>query len=122
MSKYLWIGLGWLTLGLAIIGIALPVLPTTPFLLLAAFFFSKGSPRIHQWILNHRWFGPPIRDWQAGMGISLKAKISAIGLMWVSIGYAAWYVVPIVAVKILLIIIAIGVTIFLIKVKTKSIS
>lgn len=122
MSKYLWIGLGWLALGLAIIGIALPVLPTTPFLLLAAFFFSKGSPRIHQWILNHKWFGPPIRDWQAGMGISLKAKISAIGLMWVSIGYAAWYVVPIVAVKIFLVIVAIGVTIFLIKVKTKSIS
>lgn len=119
--KLLWIILAWISLTLGVVGAILPILPTTPFVLLAAFLFSKGSPKLYQWLISHRLFGPPIRDWQAGLGISLKAKIMAIIMMWVSILYSANYHVPIIWVKVLLVIVAIGVSMFLIKTPTKSI-
>lgn len=121
MTRILWVTLGWLTLGLAILGILLPLLPTTPFLLLSAFCFSKGSAKIHHWIISHKWFGPPIRDWQAGKGISLKAKVTAIISLWLSIGYAAHVVAQNFMIQIMLVIIAASVSLFLIKVKTKRI-
>lgn len=75
--KYLWIGLGWLALGLGIAGAFLPLLPTTPFLLLAAFSFSKGSQHLHDWLLQHRTLGPPIHNWQQYRAVSRQAKIWA---------------------------------------------
>ena len=71
------LALGWLFLLLALIGIPLPLLPTTPFLLLAAFFFSRSSPRLHRWLRNHRWFGLTLRDWEEHRCISLTAKTNA---------------------------------------------
>jgi len=79
--KYVWIGLGWLFVGLGVLGIALPLLPTTPFLLLAAVCFSRGSEKIHSWLLNHPRLGPPIRDWQAHRAISRNSKITATAAM-----------------------------------------
>lgn len=72
---------GWLSLGLGILGIFLPLLPTTPFLLLSAICFSKASPRLHAWLLAHPKFGPVIVDWQTRRVIPLKAKILATVLM-----------------------------------------
>jgi hypothetical protein len=66
---------GYFCLVLGILGAILPILPTTPFLLLSAFFFSKSSPKLHQWIINHKYFGPPLRNWEESGAISLKAKI-----------------------------------------------
>jgi len=59
-------------------GVLLPLLPTTPFLILAAYCFSRGSPKLHAWLVNHRIFGPPIRDWREHRAISRAAKCSAI--------------------------------------------
>ena len=75
--RYFWLALGWTALGLGIIGAVLPLLPTTPFLLLAAFAFSKGSDQLHAWLLNHRTFGPPIKHWQEHRAISRQVKIYA---------------------------------------------
>lgn len=75
--RYLWIGFGWLFVGLGVLGIALPLLPTTPFLLLAALCFSRGSKKIHSWLLNHPTLGPPIHDWQANRAISRRSKVVA---------------------------------------------
>lgn len=75
--RYLWIGFGWLFVGLGVLGIALPLLPTTPFLLLAALCFSRGSEKIHNWLLNHPTLGPPIHDWQAHRAISRRSKVVA---------------------------------------------
>lgn len=73
----LWFALGSVSLGLGILGIFLPLLPTTPFVLLAAFFFSRSSPAVHDWLLAHRTFGPAIRDWRDNRAISRRGKTAA---------------------------------------------
>lgn len=75
--KYLWTFLGLMCVGLALIGVVLPLLPTVPFLLLAAFFFAKSSERLHTWLVTHRLFGPMILDWQNSGAIRPKAKKAA---------------------------------------------
>jgi len=74
-----WAVLGCLALTLGAIGIVLPLLPTVPFLLLAAFCFARSSTRMHDWLMRHRIFGPPIRDWQRAGAIGRRAKILATG-------------------------------------------
>lgn len=83
--KYVYLTLGWVALGLAVLGVVLPLLPTTPFLLLAAACFDRGSPRFHAWLLDHRWFGPPIRDWRERGAIGGKAKALAIAMLLLSL-------------------------------------
>lgn len=73
----LWFALGSVSLGLGIVGIFLPLLPTTPFVLLAAFFFSRSSPAVHDWLLAHKTFGPAIRDWRENRAISRRGKTAA---------------------------------------------
>ena len=73
-----WQAAGALALVLAIVGIALPLLPTTPFLLLSAFCFARGSERLHDWLVTHPRLGPPIRAWREHRAISTRAKQLAI--------------------------------------------
>lgn len=77
----LWLMAGGLFLGLGLLGVVLPVLPTTPFLLLAAGCFARSSPRLHGWLLGHQVFGPPIRNWEENGAISRPAKRLAVGSM-----------------------------------------
>lgn len=77
----LWLAAGMLFLGLGLLGVVLPVLPTTPFLLLAAACFARSSPRLHGWLLSHPMFGPPIRNWEENGAISRPAKRLAAGCM-----------------------------------------
>lgn len=74
---YLYAGLGLLCVALALVGIFLPLLPTVPFLLLAAFLFARSSPRLHNWLLSHPQFGPVIEDWARSGAISPRAKLWA---------------------------------------------
>ena len=73
----MWIGFGWFFVVLGLIGIALPLLPTTPFLLLAAVCFSKGSDNIYRWLINHPTLGPPIINWREKRAITRRSKIVA---------------------------------------------
>lgn len=75
--RYLWVSLGWLFVALGVIGIALPLLPTTPFLLLAALCFGKGSEKVDHWLLNHPTLRPRILDWQNKGAISRRSKVIA---------------------------------------------
>ncbi|CAA6817711.1 MAG: DUF454 domain-containing protein [uncultured Sulfurovum sp.] len=75
--KYFWLLLGLSSLGLAFLGVILPLLPTVPFLLLAAFFFAKSSDKLHSWLINHHLFGTMISDWHEKGAINKKAKYFA---------------------------------------------
>ena len=79
--RLIWLGFGGLCVGLAIAGAALPLLPTTPFLLLAVFAFARSSRRLHDWLLDHRHFGPLIRNWRDHGGIDRRSKILAVAAM-----------------------------------------
>ena len=79
--RLIWLGLGGVFLAAGLVGVVLPVLPTTPFLLLAAGCFAKSSPRLHRWLLAHPTFGPPIRNWEENGAISRPAKRLAVGSM-----------------------------------------
>lgn len=92
--KYLWTTLGIACLICGVIGIFLPLLPTTPFLLLTAFAFSKGSPRFHKMLLENRLFGPAIRNWEEKRTISRKVK--RIASIWIALGIAVVWWRPIV--------------------------
>ncbi len=118
IRKKLLIGVGTLCVILAAVGIILPILPTTPFLLLAAYFYARSSKRFYNWLLTNRWFGEYIRNYREGRGIPLKHKIITILLLWLTIIYAVWFVMDVLWLKLVLIGIATGVTIHLVRVKT----
>ena len=94
---------GWVSLFLGVLGIVLPLLPTTPFVLLSAFCFSKSSKRFHLWLLNHKLFGPLVTDWQRHGVIQLKAKILATISMLVMVSVSLYFVnIPLLYVGIIL--------------------
>ena len=93
-QRGLWLLAGACNLLAGIVGIFLPLLPTTPFVLLAAFCFARGSGRCEAWLLNHPRFGPMVRDWRANRAVPLRAKqlatlMMAFGSAW------AWWVMPV---------------------------
>ncbi len=85
IAKMVWVIAGIICVGLAFIGVFLPILPTTPFLLLAAYFFAKSSKRLHSWLLNHKTFGSLIKNWQETGSIAKSAKVKAVIVMIASI-------------------------------------
>ena len=89
-QRALWIAAGAASLLLGVIGIALPLLPTVPFVLLAGFCFSRGSPRCERWLLEHPRLGPPLRAWRAHRAVPLRAKRWAIGSMAIGSALAGW--------------------------------
>jgi len=84
MKKAFFIIAGWLSLIMGLIGIVLPLLPTTPFMLLSAICFSHSSARLHRWLCNHPWFGPPIQQCQENRTVSRNTKTKALFLIVVS--------------------------------------
>ncbi len=117
VSRNLMIVLGTLCIVLGVVGMLLPVLPTTPFLLLAAFFYVRSSPRFYNWLITNRWFGRYIRNYREGKGIPLLQKILSISLLWLSIGYATFFVVDKWWIRLPLIGIAVGVSVHIIRIK-----
>ena len=109
---------GTISTGLGVIGIFIPVLPTTPFLLLAAACYMRSSERFYRWLLNNRLFGTYISDYIEGKGMPLRKKVVTILLLWIIIGLTATLGVQNIAVRIALVIIAIGVTVYIILIRT----
>ncbi|WP_439833948.1 YbaN family protein [Aeromonas caviae] len=104
MKRWCLMALGWLAFATGIVGIVLPLLPTTPFMLLAAALFARSSPRFHCWLLAHPWFGPPILDWQQYRGIRRHARRRAIIFILISFSVSL-LVVPLPWVRWLLVVI-----------------
>lgn len=84
VRRLAWLVLAYVSLALGVIGIFVPGLPTTPFVLLSAYAAARGSRRLHAWLLAHRQFGPMIRDWQASGAVSRRAKRAATAMMALS--------------------------------------
>ena len=118
LIRALWFIAGTISLVLGAIGIVLPVLPTTPFLLAAAACYYKSSQRMHNWLLNNRWFGEYIRNYKEGKGFTLKTKITAITLLWITICFSAFFIIDILAVQLILLVIAIAVSTHIIRLPT----
>jgi len=109
---------GTIFLGLGLIGIFIPILPTTPFLLLAAACYARSSQRFYKWLMNNRWFGNYIKNYREGRGIPLKFKTLTISLLWLTILTSIYFVINNFLIEIILIIIAIGVTVHILTIKT----
>jgi len=117
MKKTAYGTLGFLFMALGIIGIFLPVLPTTPFMLLASFFFLRSSERMHRWIINHKVFGPSVRNYMEHRGMRKSTKVKAISTLWLSLGISI-YIVKNLYVDVLLIFVGICVSFYLLSLKT----
>lgn len=111
------VAIGTVALVLGVIGIFVPLLPTTPFLLLASACYLRGSKRMHEWLLSHGTLGAYIRAYEEGRGIPLRAKVLALAMMWPSIAYAA-YRVGSIWVALAFFLVAGGVTIHLLRLPT----
>jgi uncharacterized membrane protein YbaN (DUF454 family) len=118
MLRILLIIVGFFSVSLGLIGIVLPVLPTTPFLLLASFLFYKSSPYLQSRLLNHKYLGNYIRNFQQYKAIPIKVKISSLLLLWVCILSSAFIFISLLWLRILLIGIAIAVSIHILSYKT----
>lgn len=117
--RILLISLGFIYVGLGFAGIFLPVLPTTPFLLLSAALFAKSSPRFYKWLLQNKWFGSYIHNYRNGKGIPFKSKVIAISFLWFTIFVSICFFITNNYVRIALIAIAMAVSIYLISIKAK---
>jgi uncharacterized membrane protein YbaN (DUF454 family) len=115
-----YLALGFLSLALGIVGTVLPGIPTTMPIILAAFFFSKSSQRFDDWLLNHKVFGPLVRDWRAGIGFSVRAKAISIAAIAVTFTITTVWVVDHPAVRIALILLAMGITAYIMWLPTKQ--
>lgn len=116
--RCLLIGIGWFSIALGVIGIFVPVLPTVPFLLLAAACFARSSERFHSWLIDHKQLGPLISGYLSGTGMPLRAKISALVMIWLSILISAFLLVHLLWVRFLLLGIAACLTFYLLRLPT----
>ncbi len=92
LVRTLWLIAGTICVALGAIGMVLPLLPTTPLLLAAAACYCKSSDRMYNWLLNNKWFGEYIRNYKEGRGLPMKTKITALIVLWVTIGFSTIFV------------------------------
>ena len=118
LIRYGLITAGSISTALGIIGIFVPVLPTTPFLLLAAACYLRSSHRFYNWLMNNRYFGSYIRNYLEGKGMPLPVKIYTVAFLWIAIGISIFLISDEMIVDILLALVAIGVTTHIIMLKT----
>lgn len=112
--------LGLISLGLGILGIFIPLLPTTPFILLSAALFMKSSKKLHSWLWNHKYLGKYLQNYLLHKTISKGAKISSLSLLWISIIITVVFIVKLIIIKIVLLLIASAVTIHILSFKSEN--
>jgi uncharacterized membrane protein YbaN (DUF454 family) len=118
VTKALLMAAGTVSLAFAAIGIVLPLIPTTPLLLLTAACYCRSSERMYRWLINNKWFGEYIRNYREGRGIPLKTKILAVAVLWAAISFSVFFLVPILAVQVGLFIVAIAVSVHIARLPT----
>lgn len=114
IKKPIYITLGIISLILGIIGAVLPVLPTTPFAILAAYFFSKSSPKLHNWILNLKYIGPSIQEWEKHHVIRPRAKVICLVTIFAMFGYTLVFVRIYIWAKVAMVCVGVAVSTFVV--------
>ena len=125
VTRALWVVTGLVCVGLGAIGIVLPILPTTPFLLAAAACFCKSSTRLYNWLIGNKWFGEYILNYKEGKGIPMKTKIIALTLLWATIGVSTIFILShllppllVLPMQLIMLVIATGVSIHILRLPT----
>lgn len=116
--RYLLMVLGSVALALGVVGIFLPLLPTTPFLLLAAALYFRSSPQLYEWLLSHKHLGPYIRNFRENKAIPLRVKIVSVSLVWVTLLYCAFFVADCLWMRMLFVGLAVGISAHILHYKT----
>ena len=117
IKKYLLLIIGTISLVLGTIGIFIPILPTTPFILLASFCYIRSSNRLYDWLINHKIFGKYIYDYLVHKSVKKSAKITAVSLIWFSL-FFSFYIIKNLYINLILLIIGLLVSIHIIRLKT----
>lgn len=125
VTRGFWLVVGVICVVLGAIGIALPILPTTPFLLAAAACFCKSSTRMYNWLLNNKWFGEYIRNYKEGGGLPMKTKITALTVLWITIGVSIAFLLNrllssqlVLPMQFIMVAIAVGVSVHILRLPT----
>jgi hypothetical protein len=118
LVRALLIVLGMLSLGVGLVGVFIPVLPTTPFLLLAAACFARGSERIYDWMIGNRLFGSYLRNYREGNGLPMRAKLISATILWAAIMVSVLLFVDEAWIRVVLIIVAVVVSAHILTLKT----
>jgi uncharacterized protein len=121
LLKPLLIFLGSLFVLIGLVGIVVPLVPTTPLLLLGAFCYARSSKRLYDWLLNTKWLGNYIKSFQAGNGIPRRTKVTAITVLWLTSGYSIFFLVPIIWVKVILLGVVSYISYFIWSIKSKAV-
>ena len=117
--RYGYIAAGTVSFVLGMIGLLLPVIPTSPFLLLSAVCYARGSEKFYFWLITNRHFGEYVRALRKGEGIPLRVKVYAVTILWVTLGSSIVFVVPLWSAKLLLTLVGLAVTIYIAQWPTK---
>jgi hypothetical protein len=120
VARYLVMACGWFFTVLAFFGAMLPILPTTPFLLLAAACFYRSSGKFYQWIMYNKLFGHYLRDYKAGMGVPVRVKVTTLVFTWISSMVSVIFFIPYLWLKILVIAISAAITIHILLIRTRK--
>lgn len=118
LKKILLIIVGTMAVAVGIIGIFIPVLPTTPFLLLAAACYGASSKKFYDWLMTNRWFGSHLKNYREGRGLPIKVKAGTIALMWSTMAISIAFFVDSPAAKAILLVIAVAVSVHILMIKT----
>lgn len=111
--------LGIFFVGMAFVGIVVPLIPTVGPVLLAGFFFSRSSERFDQWLVENRYFGGIIQDWRAGLGFTVRAKLIAIAAIVATFTISVVFVVDLLAIQVALVAFAVGLSVYIWQLPTK---
>lgn len=121
LSRALWVTAGTLSLAVGVAGMVIPILPTTPFVLIAAACYLRGSRRMYDWMIANRYIGGYLRDYMEGRGVSVRAKATSVVVLWILIALSASFATDSTTVRIVLLAVAVAVTVHLVTLKGKTV-